>query len=65
MNYLLKVLIAFILFSVSSLAQLTLWEEEYLYTEVDIYLDEIEDKYTYQVIVNFSTNVIELPVGES
>lgn len=65
MNYFLKLLIVFILFSVSSLAQLTLWEEEYLYTEVDIYLDENEDKYAYQVIVNFSTNVIELPVGES
>lgn len=46
-------------------AQLELWEEENLYTEVEIYLDENENKYAYQVIVNFSTNVIDLPVGDS
>lgn len=65
MNHFLKILVAFILLSVSLFAQLTLWEEEDLHTEVDIYLDENENKYAYLLVVNFSTNVIELPIGES
>lgn len=65
MNYFFKTLIVFIFLNVSLLAQLTLWEEEHLYTEVDIYLDEDDNKYADLVVVNFSTDVIDLPVGES
>ncbi len=65
MIYISKILVTFFIFSITSLAQLTLWEEEYLFTEDDIYLDENENKYAYQVIVNFTTNVIDLLVGDS
>lgn len=65
MKYFVNVVILFFALVAQLFAQLELWEEENLYTEVEIYLDENENKYAYQVIVNFSTNVIDLPVGDS
>jgi hypothetical protein len=64
MKWFVNALILFFVLGVQLFAQLTLWEEENLFTEVEIYLDENENKYSYQVIVNFSTNVIDLPFGE-
>jgi len=65
MKWFVNFLILFFVLGVQLFAQLELWEEENFYTEVEIYLDENENKYAYQVIVNFSTNVIDLSAGDS
>src|SRR3990172_2573459 len=62
--------ITFILFVVFSVQlfyaqKLTLFQEPNLVTETDIYLDSNNNKYSDLLTINFSGNIIDLPIGES